>query len=267
MNKLRWFPLCAVLLILLGGYFSCSGSGQKEEVSSMKQSPMLEGSWKMEGYETAEENFDVSGIMIFTESEFGIIYTIMEENVAKYGRAHAGQYAIEGDEIKFTVPWWVENMHGISMVAEKSIEAFARIKVENDSLLINYSSGSVQKFTRTQETTENPLTGAWEMTGYEGGGSTGPSTGRIYFADNKFVFIYTMLQVDNTLGGRAHGGEYSIEKDALILELPWFIQNLSGEGSVSPSVFKREAHFTAGGEILSISYDNNDAVQTFKIIQ
>ena len=110
----------------------------------MKQSPLLEGSWKMVSYETSEENFDVSGIMIFTKSEFGIIYTLIEENAAKYGRAHAGQYTIEGDEIKFSVPWWVEYMQDEGMVAEKSIEATARIKVENDSLLINYHCFFVQ---------------------------------------------------------------------------------------------------------------------------
>lgn len=270
MKKTKFVAMVLVLFLILEGVLSCSGSNQ-EKIESMElastDATLLYGSWEMVSYEIGEKSFSVSGMMIFDNSQFGIIYTIMEDDKAKSGRGHAGSYTIKNDVIDFTIPLSAEFMDGKAMVAEKSLTVRAHYEVVDDFLVLTFDSGSVQKFNRTKLAPKTSLTGGWEMVGYEGGGSIGPASGRIFFHKNRFVFIYTMEQKDHPLAGRAHGGTFQINKDALILELLWFIQYISGKGAVSPTVFKREAHYTLSDDMLTITYDNNNAIQKFRLIQ
>ena len=188
-----------------------------------------------------------------------------ENDEAKSGRGHTGSYSTNGDILNFAIPWWVEYVSGKAMVAEKPIKARARFKVEENYLVITFEGGSVQKFKRVLPARRFSLTGGWELASYVGGGSIGPAKGQIFFGNNRFILIYTMVQKDSTLAGRAHAGKFQIEEDSLTLEVPWSLQYVSGKGSVSGRVGKREVLFSVEDETLNIKYDNG-AIQKFKFL-
>ena len=261
MKKFRTFiKLFAFIMILAGGTTFLQASAD----SALKSA--LEGSWEMESYETGGKIVPVSGLVIFAKDYFSMIYIMTEKDKEKSGRGHAGSFSADGDKLSFKVPWWVEYVDGKAMVVRDPVEVRAVFEVNENSLVIKFESGSIQKFKRSPQAAESSLSGAWQMIGYEGGGSTGQATGQILFSGSSFILIYSMEQKDGTLAGRAHGGKYRIQEDALTLEVPWTLQYVSGKGSATDRVSQRAAHFKLEDGTLSITYDNNKAVQKFKYL-
>jgi len=221
----------------------------------------LEGSWSLQSYTLQGKDVPVSGVMIFAGSLFASVYTMTEPS-GKGARGHGGTFRVEGDVVKFSVPWWVEVVSGIPSVRAETAEVGARFTVENDALTLRFDSGSVQRLRRTVSDADARLQGGWRMESYTGGAAVGPATGLILFSGGRFTLVYTMKEPGGRLAGRAHAGEYRTEKDTLTLTVPWSLQLVNGEGSVAGGSSERKVRFRRAGDGLTLEFDNG-SIQSY----
>jgi hypothetical protein len=222
----------------------------------------LDGSWSLESYTLQGKEVPVSGVMIFRGSFFASVYS-MSEPSGKGARGHGGTYRVEGEVVKFSVPWWVEVVSGAPSVRAETAEAGARFTIEKDALTLRFDSGSVQKLRRVASADDARLEGGWRMESYRGRAAVGPAEGLILFADGRFALVYTMKEPGGRLAGRAHGGEYRTENETLTLSVFWSLQLVSGEGSVAEESSQRKIRIQPAGDRLTLEFDNG-SVQQFR---
>ncbi len=206
--------------------------------ASLLSAQSLDGAWRLESYSSlGKEAADPAGIMIFTQGRFGMIYAM--GSVERSARAHAGAYSIQGNEVTFDIPWWVEHVEGKARVVGSEVKAGGRYERRGDSLTIHFESGSAQRFKKLPDNPGGRLSGAWILNKYEGGAKTGPSEGTMLFADGHFVLVYTMKSADGW-DGRGHGGYYRHNGSTLTLGVDWDLHFVGGETILSEKSYQRE---------------------------
>ena len=223
----------------------------------------LEGAWSLEGYEFENKDVPVSGVMIFADGHFAMVYKMDYEGPS--GRGHGGKYSLEGDEITFTIPWWVEHVAGKSQVMKDEVQAKGRVEQLGDLLGIRFASGSQQKLKKLTSGDAGDLAGAWLMDSYESRAKTGPTSGMMMFAGDNFTLTYTMKPEGGPEGrkdGRAHGGTYQRDGGAMTLSVAWSMQVIGGEGSVDEGSYQRKTKVTVSGDSLTVDLGGG-AVQRF----
>lgn len=219
----------------------------------------LEGAWSLEGYEFDNKDVPVSGVMIFADDHFAVVYKMDLDG--RSGRGHGGRYSLEGDEITFIIPWWVEHVAGKSQVMKDEVEAKGRVEQVGDSLVIYFASGSVQKLKELSSGDAGDLAGAWLMDSYESRAKTGPASGMMMFAGDSFTLMYTM-EPDGEKDGRAHAGTYQRDGGAMTLSVAWSMQVVGGEGSVDEGSSSRKTKVTVAGDSLAMDLGGG-SVQKF----
>ncbi len=223
----------------------------------------LEGAWSLEGYQFENKDVPVSGIMIFADGHFSMVYKMDYES--RSGRGHGGKYSLADDEITFMIPWWVEHVAGESQVMKDKIEAEGRVEQVGDLLVIRFASGSVQKLKKLTSGDAGDLAGAWLMESYESRAKTGPPSGMMMFAGDNFTLTYTMKPEEGPEGrkdGRAHAGTYQRDGGAMTLSVAWSMQVVGGEGSVDEVSSQRTTKVTVAGASLTLDL-GGDSVQKF----
>ena len=223
------------------------------------QADSLEGAWALEGYEFDNKDVPVSGVMIFADDHFAMVYKMDLDG--RSGRGHGGKYSLEGDEITYTIPWWVEHVAGKSQVMKDEVEAKGRVEVLGDLLVIRFASGSVQKLKRLTSGDAGDLAGAWLMDSYESRAKTGPTSGMMMFAGDSFTLTYTM-KPEGGKDGKAHAGTYERDGGAMTLSVAWSMQVVEGEGSVDEGSSSRKTKVTVAGDSLTVDLGGG-AVQKF----
>ena len=123
------------------------------------QADGLEGAWSLEVYEFQKKDVPVSGIMIFADGHFSLVYKMDFEGLS--GRSHGGKYSLDGDQITYTIPWWVEHVAGKSQVMEDEVEAKGRVEILGDRLVISFENGSIQRLKKLSSGDAGNLAGAW----------------------------------------------------------------------------------------------------------
>ena len=219
----------------------------------------LQGAWSLEGYEFENKDVPVSGVMIFADGHFAMGYAMDYEG--RSGRGHGGTYSLEGNEITFVLPWWVEHVAGKSQVMKDKVEAKGRVEQVGDSLVIYFASGSTQKLKRLTSGDAGDLAGAWLMDSYESRAKTGPASGMMMFAGKNFTLFYTMTP-EGGKDGRAHAGTYQRDGGAMTLSVAWSMQVVGGEGSVDEGSSSRETKVTVAGDSLTVDLGGG-SVQKF----
>jgi hypothetical protein len=219
----------------------------------------LEGAWSLEGYEFDNKDVPVSGVMIFADGHFAVVYKMDYEG--RSGRGHGGNYSLEGDEITYMIPWWVEHVAGKSQVMKDEVEAKGRVEVLGDLLVIRFASGSVQKLKKLTSGDAGDLAGAWLMDSYESRAKTGPTSGMMMFAGDSFTLTYTM-KPEGGKDGKAHAGTYERDGGAMTLSVAWSMQVVEGEGSVDEGSSSRKTKVTVAGDSLTVDLGGG-AVQKF----
>jgi len=223
------------------------------------QADGLEGAWSLEGYECQNKDVPVSGVMIFADGHFAMVYKMDFEG--RSGRGHGGKYSLEGDEITYMIPWWVEHVGGESRVTKDEIEAEGRVERLGDLLVIRFASGSVQKLKRLTSGDAGDLAGAWLMDSYESRAKTGPTSGMMMFAGDSFTLVYTM-KPEGGKDGKAHAGTYERDGGSVTLSVAWSMQIVGGEGSVDEGSSSRKTKVTVAGDSLTVDLGGG-AVQKF----
>ena len=228
-------------------------------VSPAVYSEGLEGAWSLEGYEFDNKDVPASGLMIFAGDHFALVYKMDLDGTS--GRGHGGKYSLEGNEITFVLPWWVEHVAGKSQVMKDKAEAKGRVEQVGDSLVIYFASGSEQKLKRLTSGDAGDLAGAWLMDGYESRAKTGPASGMMMFAGDHFTLFYTMT-AEGGKDGRAHAGTYQRDGGAMTLSVAWSMQVVGGEGSVDEDSSTRKTKVSVAGDSLTVDLGGG-SVQKF----
>jgi hypothetical protein len=109
---------------------------------------------------------------------------------------------------------------------------------------------------------QDAVDGAWLMQSYTGGGSIGPATGQLVFADGRFALIYRMTPSGAAPSGRAHAGTYSLRGTELVFDVEWSMDHVSGKGAVADKAAVRRVKAEVSGSKLTLTFENG-AVQTF----
>ncbi|MDZ4729693.1 MAG: hypothetical protein SH820_07105 [Xanthomonadales bacterium] len=223
----------------------------------------IEGAWLLESYQLENESIPVNGIIIFAKGYFSTVYKMDYEGSS--GRSHGGRYNLEGDEITYTIPWWVQNVAGTPEVMKNEILAKGRVELTGNQLIIRYASGSVHKFTKLTSGEAGELGGAWLMESYESPAKTGPASGMMIFSGDRFAMIYTMKTEDG-LDGRAHAGAFHRNGGAMSLSVDWSMQAVGGVGSVQEGSVARESKANVAGDLLILEL-GGDSVQKFRRVK
>jgi hypothetical protein len=109
----------------------------------------LSGAWTMTKYEGPATHGTASGLLIFTDGHFSLVYT-MDESGQRWGRAHAGTYDIGGNTLTYHVGWSMEYVSGRPSVAAKPADRETKFTLAGDTLTVTFSNGSVQTFKRAK---------------------------------------------------------------------------------------------------------------------
>jgi hypothetical protein len=109
----------------------------------------LSGAWTMTGYEGPATHGSASGLLLFTDDHFSLIYT-MDENGQRWGRAHAGSYTVSGRALTYHVAWSMEYVSGKPSVAMKPADRKTTFAIARDTLTVTFENGSVQRFRRVK---------------------------------------------------------------------------------------------------------------------
>lgn len=213
--------------------------------------PSVEGAWRLDSYLLDGKDVPVSGTLIFTEDHFGMVYRMGASGDS--GRGQGGTYRVEGDQIHFSIPFWLQIVDGAPRVMAESSEAGSRFQIEADELTLRFENEAVQRFTRAPTAT-SALDGAWRMVDYESGARTGNAEGIALFEAGAFVLIYKVATGAAAPDARVHAGGFEIEGDTLTLKALSSIHCVGGSGRVELTPSPRAMAFRLGSGTLDLEF-------------
>lgn len=124
-----------LVLALLAGAASASQDG-------------LQGTWEMTHYEGPAAVGKGSGLLVFSEGRFSLVYTMDEPSGGKSGRAHAGRYQERDGRLMLDVDWSLEYVSGKGSVAGKPFQVSPKLTRKGDSITLAFEGGGLQTFRR-----------------------------------------------------------------------------------------------------------------------
>lgn len=184
----------------------------------------IEGAWELVGYELEGNDIPVSGLLVFTGQEFGMIYTMGQE--AGFGRAHAGTYELQGKRVQFDVKHWIQKTaDSTGFVPGKSVAA--AIEWRDGVLILRFDGGSVQKL-RPIESAQAPLpVGPWRPKIAGGADAEEAARAALVVSGDRFVLLHLNSARQE---GQAYGGTLASEGRAAA---DWAISVESDSGSAA----------------------------------
>jgi hypothetical protein len=108
----------------------------------------LDGTWEMINYEGPAAVGRGSGMLLFADGRFSLVYTMDEPSGRKSGRAHAGRYRVTGSKLALDVEWSLEQVSGKGSVADKPFQVSPRLTRHADTITLAFEGGGVQTFRR-----------------------------------------------------------------------------------------------------------------------
>ena len=111
----------------------------------------LVGAWSMESYTGPATTGPATGQMIFSDGRFSLIYTMGRDGQSASGRAHAGAYKLNGEELELQVMWSMEYVNGKGSVTNQPSSRPVRTIVRGDQLTMMFGNGGVQTFKRIKQ--------------------------------------------------------------------------------------------------------------------
>jgi hypothetical protein len=108
----------------------------------------LVGAWSMESYTGPAATGPATGQMMFSNGRFSLIYTMGRDGQSASGRAHAGAYTLNGEDLELQVLWSMEYVNGKGSATNQPSSRPVRIIVRGDQLTMTFSNGGVQTFRR-----------------------------------------------------------------------------------------------------------------------
>ena len=110
----------------------------------------LTGAWLMESYEGQAKTGPASGILVFADRKFGLVYTMKPSDGSLDGRGHAGSYERDGESLKMTLDWSLHVVGGETTIEEPGGVHNTTVKVTRDTLRLGFADGAFQSFRRAE---------------------------------------------------------------------------------------------------------------------
>lgn len=108
----------------------------------------LTGTWEMLAYDGPAAVGKGTGLLVFSNGRFSLVYTMDGPPGARSGRAHAGRYAISGDRLVLDVDWSLEYVSGKGSVAAEPFQVRPTLTRGRDTITLTFEGGGVQTFRR-----------------------------------------------------------------------------------------------------------------------
>ena len=112
----------------------------------------LDGVWRLTAYQGGGNRGPASGQLIFADGSFSYVYTMNQHAAQEDGRAHAGQYRLDGDSLIFLVQWNLQYVAATGVADHTLAESKSRILLTRDTLTITFANGAVQTLERVRQT-------------------------------------------------------------------------------------------------------------------
>ena len=129
------------------------GTVQKYKKLASVASDELTGAWLMESYEGGAKTGPTTGLLVFADRNFALLYTMTPEGASegrKDGRAHAGPYEKDGESLKLTLDWSLHVVGGETTIEEPGGVHEINVKVTGDTLRFSFSEGNYMTFKRSR---------------------------------------------------------------------------------------------------------------------
>jgi len=150
MRNSRFFGFCMGLVLLFGTVLLFSGSGE----------PVLQGAWKIEGYELKDGGMPrVRGTIFFGEHDWVVLFFVVdEEGQPLRASGEGGTYVLEGDRLVFTHKYLMASggdpVDGLKknppqMKLDSNAKEDCRIELTGNKLTIFFPSGNRMRFVRS----------------------------------------------------------------------------------------------------------------------
>lgn len=194
-------------------------------------SDVLEGAWHLEGYRMGgQEQEDLSGLMLAADGRIIVIYTMRDGQGGWSGRAHAGPYKLEGEELEFDIALWPEVMDGVAQAAPPVTDVI-RIAAEADALEFRFASGSVQRWSRIR--TDGAGIGTWRIRQVGSADGTRDAEGWLLGAAGRFALVYRVPGPDDGSTVQAYGGTSLGQDGGFRLQPKWAVRIDGARGIVA----------------------------------
>lgn len=127
-----------------------TGTVQKHKKNPSVEADELTGAWLMEGYEGGAKTGPASGILVFADRNFALLYTMKPPDGSIDGRAHAGPYERDGESLKLTLNWSLHVVGGETTIEEPGGVHALNVKVTGDTLRLGFGEGASMTFRRAE---------------------------------------------------------------------------------------------------------------------
>ena len=150
----------AVTCIAIGAACaSTSGVGAQEDQPTQSDRD-IRGAWTAETYALADgTRHTVHGRIFFTDSEWQVLFFVMEGDDPRRGSGEGGTYTLDGDRLVFTHLFNLSAGEAVAGLPESPLRMEVRhddgpaeptrIEIERDRLVIHFPSGNSMEFRRT----------------------------------------------------------------------------------------------------------------------
>jgi hypothetical protein len=205
----------------------------------------LRGAWNLQAYNLNGSDVTVSGVLVLSDGMFGMIYTMDAGPSSVSGRAHAGRYRIDGDQLVFDVRLWIQKVEeATGRIPGKVIGA--KIELQDDLLVLHFDGGSVQELKRIDAKETSLISGGWKLKS-AGNAGANPDAKSLFVADeNTYVLLYVDDEADT---GRAYGG---VSRDDGSLQARWALAVNGETGTANSGSGTKDLALTRSAELIEI---------------
>lgn len=230
-------PLSRYKLVVLSLIFHCAAVG-------VTQANELDGAWELTSYTLDGEDVDVSGIVVFSNGRFGMIYSMGTEPLN--ARAHAGVYEVLPQGLIFDVRLWIQHVEGSSgIIPGKKVRT--DLEWREDALIVHFEGGSRQELRPVEVEQAESASGGWKLASAGTNASADRMRGFFVAAENRFMLLRTD---DETGAGRAYGG--TLASGGGILDTEWKVSVDAAGGAVEAGEIPDDLRLELTGETLII---------------
>lgn len=127
-----------------------AGTVQKYKKNPSVDADALTGAWLMESYEGGAKTGPTTGLLVFADRNFALIYTMKPSGDSIDGRAHAGPYERDGETLKLTLDWSLHVVGGETTIEEPGGEHEINLNVTDDTLRLGFGEGNYMTFRRAK---------------------------------------------------------------------------------------------------------------------
>ena len=127
-----------------------AGTVQRYKKNASVAADELTGAWFMESYEGGAKTGPTTGLLVFADRNFALIYTMEPSDDSMDGRAHAGPYERDGESLKLTLNWSLHVVGGETTIEEPGGVHELNVKVTGDTLRLEFAGGAFQTFRRAK---------------------------------------------------------------------------------------------------------------------